>query len=339
MSESKAMILGLSGAQLTKEEVTFFRGEMPWGFILFARNVKEHNQLSDLIEAIRDCVGRPDAPVFIDQEGGRVQRMRPPLAPDYPSAAALGELYRRDREAGLRATWLMSRQHAFDLSRYGITADCLPVLDVPLEGASDVIGNRAYGKDPETVIALGRVAAEGLLAGGLLPVMKHMPGHGRAFADSHHELPKVHASMDDLRRHDFAPFTALNDLPMAMTGHIVYTAIDPNNPATTSGKVIAEIIRGEIGFEGLLMSDDTSMKALSGDFSERAKAILAAGCDLVLHCNGDMEEMSAVARKTPGLEGESLERARRALARLQPADDTEEASARAEFGKLLQAVA
>ncbi|WP_144862401.1 beta-N-acetylhexosaminidase [Mesorhizobium sp. J18] len=339
MSESKAMILGVSGAQLTKEEATFFRGEMPWGFILFARNVKEHNQLSDLVEAMRDCVGRPDAPIFIDQEGGRVQRLRPPLAPDYPPAAALGELYFRDREAGLRAAWLMSRQHAFDLARYGITADCLPVLDVPVEGSSDVIGSRAYGKDPQVVTALGRAAAEGLMAGGLLPVMKHIPGHGRAFVDSHHELPKVDASLRDLRKHDFVPFTALNDLPMAMTGHVVYTAIDPDNPATTSGKVISEIIRAEIGFDGLLMSDDTSMKALSGDFSERAKAILAAGCDLVLHCNGVMEEMSAVARKTSGLEGGSLERARRVLSRLKPADDTEEASAREEFGELLNAVA
>ena len=191
----------------------------------------------------------------------------------------------------MRAAWLMARLHAFDLLRLGINADCLPVLDVPIEGASDVIGARAYGKEPDIVTALGRAAAEGLMAGGVLPVMKHIPGHGRAFADTHFELPIVDTPLGDLQRHDFAPFKALNHLPMAMTAHVVYSAIDPNNPATTSGKVIEEIIRGEIGFDGLLMSDDTSMKALSGDFPSKAAAILAAGCDIVLHCNGVMEEM------------------------------------------------
>ena len=269
-------------------------------------------QIKDLVQALRDSVGRPSAPVFIDQEGGRVQRLRPPLAPNYPAGAALGALYRQDKEAGLRAAWLLARLHAFDLTRFGITADCLPVLDVPVEGASDVIGSRAYGNEPVSVAALGRAAAEGLIAGGMLPVMKHIPGHGRAFCDTHFELPTVDASLDELRRHDFAPFKALSDLPAAMTAHVVYSAIDPNNPATTSSKVIEEVIRGEIGFDGLLMSDDTSMKALSGDFPTKAASILAAGCDLVLHCNGVMEEMAGIASRTTILTGKSLERAERA---------------------------
>jgi beta-N-acetylhexosaminidase len=339
MSESKRMILGAAGLALTPGEIAFYRDERPWGFILFARNVGEAAQLLDLTAAMRDCVGRPDAPVFIDQEGGRVQRLRPPLAPNYPPAAALGELYRRDCGAGLRAAWLMSRLHAFDLARCGVDADCLPVLDVPVEGAHDVIGKRAYGRDPETVAALGRAAAEGLLAGGVLPVMKHVPGHGRAGADTHFELPTVTAPLEELREHDFAPFRALHDLPMAMTAHVVYAAIDPANPATHSAKVIGEVIRGVIGFDGLLMSDDVSMKALSGDFATKAAAILAAGCDLVLHCNGVMEEMRAVAGAAGPLAGKPLARAERALAARRRPDATAEAAARAEFAGYFEAAA
>ncbi|TIP77138.1 MAG: glycoside hydrolase family 3 protein, partial [Mesorhizobium sp.] len=200
MTESKSMILGCAGKSLTRDEINFYRSECPWGFILFARNIGEAEQIRDLVAAMRDCVERPDAPVFIDQEGGRVQRLRPPLAPNYPAGGALGALWRNDHDAGNRAAWLMARLHAFDLLRYGITADCLPVLDVPIEGASDVIGARAYGKEPRAVIELGRAAAEGLMSGGVLPVMKHIPGHGRAFADTHFELPTVDASMSDLQR-------------------------------------------------------------------------------------------------------------------------------------------
>jgi beta-N-acetylhexosaminidase len=339
MSESKRMILGAAGLALTPDEIAFYRDERPWGFILFARNVGDASQLRDLTAAMRDCVGRPGAPVFIDQEGGRVQRLRPPLAPNYPPAAALGELYRRDAEAGLRAAWLMSRLHAFDLARCGVDVDCLPVLDVPVEGAHDVIGKRAYGRQPEVVGALGRAAADGLLAGGVLPVMKHIPGHGRAAADTHLELPTVTASIGELREHDFAPFRALRDLPMAMTAHVVYAAIDPRNPATHSARVIGEIIRGEIGFDGLLMSDDLSMKALSGDFATKTAAILAAGCDLVLHCNGVMEEMRAVATKATPLSGKPLDRAERALAARHGPDATAEAAARAEFAGHFEAAA
>ena len=339
MSESKALILGASGTALTPDETAFYRDERPWGFILFARNIAEAGQVRDLVAAMRDCVGRPDAPVFIDQEGGRVQRLRPPLAQNYPPASALGALWRSDAQAGLRAAWLMSRLHAFDLLSLGVTADCLPVLDVPVEGAHDVIGNRAYGKDPEIVAAMGRAAMEGLQAGGVLPVIKHIPGHGRAFADSHHNLPVVEVSLDELRAHDFPPFKALSDAPMAMTAHVVYTAIDPDRPATTSPKAVEEIIRGEIGFDGLLMSDDVSMNALSGDFAARTDAILAAGCDVVLHCNGVMDEMQAVVARVPALSGRALERAGKALEGLSRRDDAVEADIRAEFSAIFEAVA
>jgi beta-N-acetylhexosaminidase len=338
MSESKAIILGASGTALTPDEIAFFRDERPWGFIVFARNVESAGQLRDLAAAMRDCAGRPDAPVFVDQEGGRVQRLRPPLAPNYPTGAALGALYRHDRQAGQRAAWLMSRLHAFDLLRCGLNADCLPVLDVPVEGAHDVIGDRAYGKDPDTVAAMGRAAMAGLQAGGVLPVIKHIPGHGRAFADSHHNLPVVEASLDELRAHDFPPFKALNDAPMAMTAHVVYTAFDRDRPATTSSRAITQIIRGEIGFDGLLMSDDVSMKARSGDFAARTEAILAAGCDVVLHCNGVMEEMRAVAGAVPVLAGEALRRAERAVAGLSADDDADEDAIRAEFAAMFEAV-
>jgi len=331
MTESKAMILGCHGKSLSREEVRFYRGEVPWGFILFARNIGEPEQIRDLVAEMRDCVNRPDAPVFIDQEGGRVQRIRPPLAPNYPAGAALGAIWQDDHEAGERATWLLARLHAFDLLRYGISADCLPVLDVPIEGASDVIGARAYGKNPDVVTALGRAAAEGLMSGGVLPVMKHIPGHGRAFSDTHFELPTVDTKLGDLQRHDFVPFRELAYLPMAMTAHVIFSAIDPDNPATTSGKVIEEVVRGEIGFDGLLMSDDTSMKALSGDFPSKAAAILAAGCDIVLHCNGEMEEMAGIASRTKGLQGLSLERAKRALSFIKDRDNADEAEIRAEF--------
>jgi len=339
MSESKSMILGCAGKSLTDAEIRFYRDERPWGFILFARNIGEAGQIRDLVASMRDSVGRPDAPVFIDQEGGRVQRLRPPLAPNYPAGGALGALWRDDREAGRRAAWLMARLHAFDLSRLGITADCLPVLDVPVEGASDVIGARAYGKEPGAVIELGRASAEGLMSGGVLPVMKHIPGHGRAFADTHFALPTVDTPLPELRQHDFAPFKALNQLPMAMTAHVVYSAVDPDNPATTSAKVVNEIIRGEIGFDGLLMSDDTSMKALSGDFPTKAASILAAGCDLVLHCNGVFEEMSGIASRTTALSGKSLQRAERALTYIRNRDVADETAIRAEFATYFEAVA
>jgi beta-N-acetylhexosaminidase len=339
MTESIAMISGCAGTELTAEERAFFADKRPWGFILFARNLKEGQQISDLTASFRELVGRSDAPVFIDQEGGRVQRLRPPLAPNYPSGAALGAIYRQSRSAGLHAARLLSRLHALDLRKFGITADCLPVLDVPIEGSSNVIGDRAYGFDPLTVTEMGREAALGLMDGGVLPVMKHMPGHGRGMADSHHSLPVVTASLAELEEHDFAPFLALNDLPMAMTGHLVFTAIDPQNPATTSSMVISEIIRGYLRFDGLLISDDISMNALSGDMHQRARAIFAAGCDIALHCHGIMDEMVAVAAKAPVLSGKSLERAQAALARISGDMEHDEVAIRTEFDGLLSAVA
>ncbi|GHD09833.1 beta-N-acetylhexosaminidase [Tianweitania populi] len=339
MNECKAVILGAAGPVLTPEEETFFREHRPWGFILFARNIVDADQVRALVACMRKCTDRPDAPVFLDQEGGRVQRLRPPLAPNYPPAAALGALYASDQKSGLRATWLLSRLHAFDLLKLGINADCLPVLDVPVAGAHDVIGNRAYGTEPEVVGTLGRAAVNGLLAGGVLPVMKHVPGHGRATADTHLALPTVDASLEELRARDFAPFKALSDVGMAMTAHVIYSAIDPDLPATTSPIVVDEIIRKEIGFDGLLMSDDVSMKALSGDFASRSRAILAAGCDIVLHCNGVMGEMEAVVAETPRLTDGALARAERALLPLGMRDNSVEDDVRAEFAELMQLVA
>ncbi|MCZ4089415.1 beta-N-acetylhexosaminidase [Sinorhizobium psoraleae] len=334
MSESKAFISGCKGLSLTEEERRFFDGERPWGFILFGRNIGEENQISDLVAQLRDSIGNPNAPVLIDQEGGRVQRIRPPLVQQYPSGAAIGEIYRRDPEQGLRAAWLMGRLHAFDLMRFGITVDCLPVLDVPVPGSHDVIGNRAYGHDPETVTAIGRAMSEGLKAGGMLPVMKHMPGHGRTFVDSHHNLPVVEAGLEELRRSDFLPFIAMKDEVMAMSAHMVFTAIDPDNPATTSPKVVREIIRGHIGFDGLLMSDDVSMNALAGDMAARARGIIGAGLDLVLHCHGIMEEMRAVADAVPVLSGDRLRRAKAAQAAFGKPDDADQEALRTEFNAM-----
>ncbi|KRB53300.1 beta-hexosaminidase [Rhizobium sp. Root708] len=337
MTESKAMILGSSGHSLTAEEKAFYQAERPWGFILFGRNISEAQQISDLVAEMRDSVGW-HAPVLIDQEGGRVQRIRPPILQHYPSGQQLGDLYRQDKTTGLRAAWLMSRLHAFDLSKLGINVDCLPVLDVPVEGSSNVIGNRAYGGDPVTVAAMGRAAAEGLKAGGVLPVMKHMPGHGRGFADSHHELPVVDVSRHELEAHDFPPFIQMKDELMAMTCHVVFSAIDPDNPATTSRKVIDGIIREQIGFDGLLLSDDTSMNALAGTIGERAANIIAGGCDIVLHCNGHMDEMQQVVANVPPLQGRPLERARRVEAGFPQADSSDETAIRAEFDALFASV-
>ena len=316
MSQSKAMILGCAGLSPTQEELALYRDERPWGFILFARNLSEPEQIRDLVASLKDSIGRPDAPVLIDQEGGRVQRIRAPHVEAYPPAARLGEVYEADRGAGLRAAWLMSRLHAFDLLKFGIDVDCLPVLDVPVEGASDVIGSRAYGKNPAIVTEMGRSAAAGLKAGGVQPVMKHMPGHGRGMADSHHELPVVDADADALET-DLAPFIKLSDAPMAMTAHVVYPAWDREHCASLSPTIIADIIRGRIGFDGLLMSDDLGMHALTGDFGGRAAAVLKAGCDIALHCSGDMAEMQAIAKAVGPIEAPAQSRLARAMATIE----------------------
>ncbi|WP_137134574.1 beta-N-acetylhexosaminidase [Rhizobium sp. FKY42] len=337
MSNCKAMILGCAGTELSAEEIALYRDQQPWGFILFARNLKDQAQIRNLVQSLRDAVGRQDAPVLIDQEGGRVQRIRAPMAENYPSGSVLGALYEQDEARGLRAAWLMSRLHAFDLTKLGININCLPVLDVVVPGGTPAIGNRSYGENTATVAAVGKAAADGLKAGGMLPVMKHMPGHGRAMVDSHHDLPVVSASIDELDAHDFLPFRQMKDELMGMSAHIVFTAIDPENPATTSRKVIDEVIRGRIGFDGLLLSDDSSMNALKGTLGERAANIISGGCDIVLHCNGVMEEMTQVVREVPLLSGKSLKRAEAALAGFTPADTSREADLRAEFWSLIPA--
>ncbi len=308
-----AIIFGCAGETLTPEERAFFRDADPWGFILFARNIRSPDQVRRLADSLRASVGRDDAPILIDQEGGRVARLRPPHWRRYPAGRLFADLEAAEPGRGVEMARLGAQLIAADLRDVGVTVDCAPVLDVPTSGAHDIIGDRAYGETPATVIALGRAVAQGLLAGGVAPIVKHIPGHGRATADSHLDLPIVDASLAELERWDFAPFKALADLPIAMTAHVVYTAVDPARPATASAAVVAEVIRGHIGFDGLLISDDLSMKALAGDFSARARDALEAGCDVVLHCNGDPAEMSAVASAAGPLREPAARRAARAL--------------------------
>ena len=327
-----AAILGCAGAVLTPSEKAFFAEVRPWGFILFKRNVETPEQVRALVAELRRTVQRADAPVLIDQEGGRVQRLGPPHWRRYPPGRAYGRLASNDPLFRREITRLGARLMAHDLRALGITVDCVPVLDVPAPGAHDIIGDRAYAETPGEVACLGRAAAEGLIAGGVLPILKHIPGHGRARADSHLELPVVEASWDDLDARDFAPFKALSDMPMAMTAHVIYAAIDARRPATTSRSVMRRAIRGAIGFDGLLMSDDLSMKALAGGFQDRAEAAIAAGCDMVLHCNGDMAEMQAVVAGAGRLRGRALRRAQAALARLPKAvEPFDAAEGRARF--------
>jgi beta-N-acetylhexosaminidase len=331
---NSAAIYGCAGPVLTAEERAFFAEQKPWGFILFRRNVESPDQLKALTAALRDSVGR-DAPVLIDQEGGRVQRMGPPHWPKYPP----GEAYLKatnDVFTARELARLGGRLMAHDLRAVGVNVDCAPVLDTPTPGAHDIIGDRAFGRDPAMVAQLGRAMAEGLLAGGVLPVIKHMPGHGRAFADSHKELPTVHADLEHLEAWDFAPFKALSDMPIGMTAHIVFTAIDRKRPATQSRKAI-RLIRERLGFGGLLLSDDLVMNALSGTLTERAEKSLKAGCDLVIHWNGNLDEMRQVAEGVGPLKGGAARRAGAALARIvhtpEPLDVNE---ARARFDAMLK---
>ncbi|MFM8746089.1 MAG: beta-N-acetylhexosaminidase [Aestuariivirga sp.] len=321
MTAIGAFISGCAGPVLSEAEQRFFARSNPFGLIVFRRNCESPEQLQALTQAFRQAVGRKHAPVFVDQEGGRVQRLGPPSNRwrQYPAARAYGEAYRRDRVLGLRTARNVGRLMAEDLIAAGITANCAPVLDVPQPGAHEIIGSRAYATEIEAIMALARAHAAGLAAGGILPVIKHVPGHGRARADSHLELPVVEAGLAELEAVDFPPFAAMADAPMAMTAHVVYTAIDASAPATLSKPVISSVVRGRLGFNGLLMTDDLSMKALSGTFTEKTLRALAAGCDLVLHCNGDLAEMQEVAAAAGVLKGPALARARAALkARLKP---------------------
>lgn len=309
----RAFICGCRGLTLSSEERGFLRDSEPFGVILFKRNIESAAQLRALVQEVRDCLGRADADVLVDQEGGRVQRLAPPHWRAYPAAArfqAVALPFER-KESLVR---LAARLMAQDLRQMGITVDCMPVLDIPVQGSHDVIGDRAYGRDPQTVAKLGRAAALGLLDEGVLPIMKHVPGHGRATVDSHQALPVVTASLAQLAETDFVPFLENADLPAAMTAHVVYMALDTGAPATLSARVIGDIIRQRIGFAGLLLSDDLSMQALSGSLNERAAAAFAAGIDIALHCNGDLVEARAVAAAAPVLAGESLARAEAASA-------------------------
>lgn len=309
-----ALITGLSGQTLTDDERAFYRDVKPAGVILFKRNVEDGAQVKPLVDSVLDAIGRDDVLVLIDQEGGRVQRIKPPHARDLPPAAAYASRYAQDKEAAKAAAYCVAQLVAHELRGYGINMNCAPVLDVPVAGAHDIIGDRAYGADPLQIIDLAREVADGLMAGGVVPVIKHIPGHGRAMADSHLDLPVVATPHGELSKSDFVPFRALAKLPAAMTAHVVFSDIDATAPASTSAIVTADIIRGEIGFNGFLMSDDLSMKALNGPMRQRAEAVISAGSDVALHCNGDMTEMRAAAEGVPQLSGAALARFERAFA-------------------------
>jgi beta-N-acetylhexosaminidase len=333
----RAFITGLAGTAISPAERSFLREAAPWGLILFKRNVVDPAQVRALTGEFRSICGRDDAPVLVDQEGGRVQRLGPPNWPAYPAGAVYARLYARDRALGLRAAHLGARLIAADLATVGITVDCLPVADVPVAGADRVIGDRAYGERPDQVAAIAAAVAAGLASGGVLPVVKHLPGHGRATADSHQHQPVVGADRQTLERTDFAAFRPLAALPLGMTAHVVFTALDPGLPATTSAVIIHEVIRNWIGFAGALMSDDLSMGALTGSIAERTRQSLAAGCDLVLHCNGALSEMEEVAAHCPELADDALTRTGHALACRRPPDGIDLDAARAEFTALVAA--
>lgn len=330
----RAFITGLAGPTVSPAERAFLREARPWGLILFKRNVSTPAQVAGLTHSFREIVGW-QAPVLVDQEGGRVQRLGPPHWPPYPPGVRYGVLYDREPAVGLAAARLAGHLIAYDLSSVGIDVDCLPLGDVPVPGGDAVIGDRAYGNRPDKVAALAGAIAKGLLAGGVLPVLKHLPGHGRATADSHHRLPIVDTDRATLESTDFAAFRPLAGLPLGMTAHVVFSAIDPAQPATTSGTMVREVIRGFIGFQGLLMSDDISMGALSGTLAERSRAALAAGCDIVLHCNGDLAEMSAVAGAVPELSGDAARRAQAALAQRGSGEDFDVEAARVTFARMI----
>lgn len=331
---ARAFITGLAGLTISANERAFLREAAPWGLIVFKRNISTPEQLTELTRSFRDIVGW-EAPILVDQEGGRVQRLGPPHWPAYPPGARYGELYDRDPASGLAAAKLAGHLIAADLRAVGIDVDCLPIADVPVAGGDPVIGNRAYGTEPGKVASIAAAVAQGLMAGGVLPVLKHLPGHGRATADSHHKLPVVDTDRGTLEATDFAAFRPLAGLPLGMTAHVVFSAIDPIAPATTSVTMVQQVIRGFIGFRGLLMSDDVSMNALAGSIAERSSASLAAGCDIVLHCNGKLEEMVQVASVAPVLSGDAARRADAALAARSAPEEFDVAAAHKTFNQMI----
>lgn len=344
MSIPKAIIVPCEGKSLTADERRLFATTNPFGLILFARNVENPAQVLALTQEFRACVGRADAPVLIDQEGGRVARLRPPHWDEFPDAALLGKLYKIDSVCGIAAAKLLGRMLAAQLSAIGISVDCTPVLDLRVDGADAIIGSRAFGADPETVAALGRAVCDGLRVGGVLPVIKHIPGHGRATADSHLELPRVEATSAELGSADFVPFESLHDMPLAMTAHILYSAIDPDNCATLSPKLIQGVIRQQLRFNGLLMSDDICMQALQGELPVLARRVIDAGCDVALVCQNnskyppDVELLEAVMAATPMLSPEAQVRWQEARGWLRPLELYDPKLARAEFNRLMAEV-
>lgn len=331
----KAFITGLHGQQLTVDEGSLLRDAKPCGIILFARNCDTPQQLRRLIDDAVEATGDERTLVLIDQEGGRVQRLRPPHWRALPPARSFAKLYETEPEQAVDAARAVAILMGEELRNQGVTVDCAPVLDIPVEGAHDIIGDRAYGTGPDSIIALGRAVGEGLMEGGVLPVIKHIPGHGRARSDSHVALPVIDTDLETLRTTDFVPFKALNDMPLAMTAHVLLTAIDQEQPATLSRAIMSEMIRGEIGFDGLVMTDDLSMHALSGSFAERVHASIEAGVDVVLHCNGDFSEMTAVAEATPAIGAKCSERFERALSRLKPPQDFDRQRAEHLLGQIM----
>ena len=334
----RAVVFGCAGPSLDVGERRFFRDADPLGFILFARNVDTPDRVARLTAELRDCVGRADAPVLIDQEGGRVARLRPPHWRAAPAAARFGTLHGRDRGIAAEAVRLNARLVADELRALGISVNCAPVLDLAVAGAHQAIGDRAFSPHPEAVASLGRAFCEGMLAGGVLPVIKHIPGQGRAEVDAHVRLPEVDAPLIELQARDFAPFRALADMPWAMTAHVRYRAVDASDPATHSRPLIDSVIRGAIGFDGVLVSDDLAMAALSGPADARAVGALAAGCDLALHCNGVLAEMQSVAAAVGRLSAPSQARVARAAARVAaPVAGFEPGAALARLNTLLAA--
>jgi beta-N-acetylhexosaminidase len=316
----KPVIFGLSGESVSAQERAFFTQADPAGYILFKRNIRDRAQVRALTDDLRALSGREDLLVMIDQEGGRVARMQPPEWPAFPAAAAFEALYELVPASAIEAARCNARALAAMLSEVGINVDAMPMLDVRQDGASDIVGDRAYGAEPMRVAALGRASLEGLQTGGVVGIVKHMPGHGRALVDSHEHLPTVSASAAELEG-DIAPFRALNRAPIGMTAHIIYEAWDKERPASLSPIVIGDIIRGEIGFDGLLMSDDLDMKALAGDMAARATGVIAAGCDLALNCWGRLEDMSAIAAALPDITDRARERLDRAMATIADGPD------------------
>ncbi|KAF0186158.1 MAG: beta-N-acetylhexosaminidase [Hyphomonadaceae bacterium] len=309
---SLACIIDVAGTSLSKDEIAFFKDAQPWAFILFGRSCANPDQIRALTSEIRGALGR-DCLIFLDQEGGRVQRLKPPLWPQWPTYSLYGAIYETHPEQAREAAYLHHRLIAHELRAVGIDADCAPCLDLAIEGAHSVIGDRAFSANPEIIADLGRHSMNGLHDGGVTSVIKHIPGHGRANADSHHELPIVTEGHNQLAA-DFAPFKALNDAPMAMTAHVKYTAYDAVDCATTSAKIINEIIRGEMGFDGLLVSDDISMKALSGSNREKAAACYRAGCEIPVLCNASLEDRQDFVAACIPLAGKAQARAEAAEA-------------------------